>query len=1125
MKVLAGLLKGGNTALLVLIILLLLVWFGGESLGLEKKVRILAVVGVLALALAVVVLQKVLAVRSALLIEQKLKAQGQEQIQSARPDQRAEVQAVQGQLDEAIAALKASRMGKGALYKLPWYMIIGPPGSGKSTALQESGLNFPYVSQGRKGVRGVGGTRNCDWWFTDEGILLDTAGRYTTEIDDREEWLGFLDLIKRARKKKPINGVIVAVAVSDLLPATEEELEAHAKNIRDRIDELTNRLELVFPVYLLFTKCDLLQGFVEFFEDFTKQERSQVWGCTLAYGPSAGKDYRQIFDEETQRLFRGLAHQRLGSLAGERPSAKKQNIFVFPLQYQAATKKLADFVGLLFRPNPFQETSVLRGLYFTSGTQEGTPIDQVIRSMSAAFGLQDEGAGSAAPVVDKKSYFINHLFTKIIFADQNLARLSSRMQRRLKVVHYGTLGLSAVGTLVLFAAFVISFFGNRGLLSEARAAAVAVREAERTGVPSPQALDLLEGLRREAERLDGHDRRSTPLSLRWGLYRGGAMNPAVRKVYFDALRKHLLAPATARLRDELQALYDKEGKTGEDYFQLSDLHRVYQMMGAMLPAEKHRELIEATLAKDGRWLSGVKGAPSPAAEAQLQFFLSQLDRPEEWKVPVDRVLVNRINEGLAQTLWVLESYRDIVDSGKGAFQKVTGETYVKGRGKDLLKFTTEFSALFTQAGWNDYVKSAIRNKSETLASRYAELKIQKAAPQIEGELRERHGERYAREWDAYVAGVQVLPFQNLADAAEKMKVLAGDQSPFNELFRGVWEGQRLRMDEAALPAAADLKPVGEARNALYEFQQAVEEFVASTQAGSRVTGSVREGKLQPLLDAFKKTLRGLDAAVRAAPPAAQERLRGVLHQVVDNARGALAREAQEEANGLWERSVVKAFKEAVPGRYPFDESAAPEAPMGAVAALFQPKGTLFSAYDGLQTLNKQNLEGKPLVAFSREFTSSIRRSETLRDALFKGGAEKVNVPLRVTLKQRTGVAQVRFTLGSKEFKHNDVPEGRSEFIWQGEPGAKVSIRVGEDQRWYETKDYAKEEWALLRLMADGSPQSKGEKAIVCTYPFKVTQLGVEQTLYADVEYEALDRVHPFQKEFFAKFAVPERVGP
>ena len=213
MKILAAIAKGGTTLILVLLIILLLIWFGGEQFHVDKKIRLAAVVGVLVVAFVLVAIQKVMAVRSAMLIEQKLKAQAQEQVESARPDQRADVQAVQGQLNEALQALKTSRLGKGALYKLPWYMIIGPPGSGKSTLFQESGLNFPFTSQGKKGLRGVGGTRNCDWWFTDEGILLDTAGRYTTELDDRDEWLGFLNLLKQARKRKPSHSSRSSISV------------------------------------------------------------------------------------------------------------------------------------------------------------------------------------------------------------------------------------------------------------------------------------------------------------------------------------------------------------------------------------------------------------------------------------------------------------------------------------------------------------------------------------------------------------------------------------------------------------------------------------------------------------------------------------------------------------------------------------------------------------------------------------------------------------------------------------------------------------------------------------------------------------------------------------------------
>ena len=124
---------------------------------------------------------------------------------SARSAQ--EIATLQARFKEAITVLRKARFKGRAgerqyLYQLPWYVIVGAPGSGKTTALINSGLKFPLEEQS---VKGVGGTRNCDWWFTDEAVLLDTAGRYVTQDSeqkvDASAWLGFLDLLKRFRPR------------------------------------------------------------------------------------------------------------------------------------------------------------------------------------------------------------------------------------------------------------------------------------------------------------------------------------------------------------------------------------------------------------------------------------------------------------------------------------------------------------------------------------------------------------------------------------------------------------------------------------------------------------------------------------------------------------------------------------------------------------------------------------------------------------------------------------------------------------------------------------------------------------------------------------------------------------
>ena len=170
------------------------------------------------------------------------------------------------------------RMSGKFLYELPWYLIIGAPGTGKTTALQNAGLRFPLSEHmGDQAVRGVGGTRDCDWWFTDSAVLIDTAGRFTTQDSDRENdkstWGSFLALLKKSRPRQPLNGVLVTVSAPDLLLKSPADKLRHAQAVRTRVQELHEQLGIRLPIYLLVTKCDLIAGFTDSFSSLDKAQR------------------------------------------------------------------------------------------------------------------------------------------------------------------------------------------------------------------------------------------------------------------------------------------------------------------------------------------------------------------------------------------------------------------------------------------------------------------------------------------------------------------------------------------------------------------------------------------------------------------------------------------------------------------------------------------------------------------------------------------------------------------------------------------------------------------------------------------------------------------------------------
>src|SRR3569623_1054079 len=308
-----------------------------------------------------------------------------------RPDLQAEIEAMQAECQMAVSARKGSKLGRNgrdALGLLPWYVMIGPSASGKTTAIRSSGLKLPYGKTGK--VRGVGGTRNCDWWMTNDAILLDTAGRWSTEEDAREEWLAFLDLLKATRPKKPINGILLAIPVPDL-QKSEDEIAELARTLRERIDEVIGRLQVVVPVYVMITKCDLVSGFVETFGDLKDRERGQIWGFTLPLINDHAAPI-EIFAEHFDQLPDVLERNAVVRMGEERRVEARAAICAFPQQFGTLRQGLIDLVANLFETNRYQDGPIMRGLYFSSGTQEGRPVDRIMEKMASALGVRPRSA-------------------------------------------------------------------------------------------------------------------------------------------------------------------------------------------------------------------------------------------------------------------------------------------------------------------------------------------------------------------------------------------------------------------------------------------------------------------------------------------------------------------------------------------------------------------------------------------------------------------------------------------------------------------------------------------------------------------------------------------------------------
>jgi len=369
-----------------------------------------------------------------------------------------EIELIRERFEGALKTLRDNpvdrRRSRNFLYDLPWYIIIGPPGTGKTTILKNSGLHFPLEADGQGAIQGMGGTRNCDWWIANEAVLIDTAGRYTTQDVNQDidaaAWGGFLNLLKENRKRRPINGVLLAVSIADVVLASEAERQRQAAVLRQRLRELHRSFSLRLPVYVLFTKCDLVAGFEEYFDDIDESEREQIWGVTLPYDGGQmtfGPAFESGFLDLVSRLERRLPFK----LGAERANSRRCRIYGFPHEFASMATVLRSFLGEVFTVNRYEAQPLLRGVYFTSGTQEGTPFDRLLGAMGRSFAL---APSAQAPMSGQsKAFFIHKVLSEIIFPEQNLVGKNTRLERQMAAIR-----LAAVAAMLLVTAGLSAYW-------------------------------------------------------------------------------------------------------------------------------------------------------------------------------------------------------------------------------------------------------------------------------------------------------------------------------------------------------------------------------------------------------------------------------------------------------------------------------------------------------------------------------------------------------------------------------------------------------------------------------------------------------------------------------------------
>lgn len=1042
----------------------------GAWLEWSMTVRLLGVIGVLFVCVVVLVVGFMRANKAAGAIEQSIKMQAQLQKQQTRPDRQSEIEALQRELERAIEMLKQSKLGRrgprgrAALYALPWYMFIGPPAAGKTTAITNSGLKFPI---GTNRIRGVGGTRNCDWFFSDQAILLDTAGRYMTEYEDSEEWMAFLDTLKKHRKERPINGVIVGISLADLADVTVDEVDWHASNIRLRIDELIRHLGVRFPVYVLFTKCDLLQGFVEFFGELTRSEREQIWGSTLD-GKQTEADVSRAFEDEFDRLCETLSNLRSAHLMRSMKREERRRVYVFPLEFAAMRDRLSLFVGRLFQPNPYQESPIFRGFYFTSGTQEGVPIDRVIQAIAAQANLPVvTDASGPDPEMEAKSYFIKDVFTEVIIPDQYMVAQTSRTQRRHRFLQAGV-GVAAVLLLVLFGlAMSQAFVRSTMSLSRVQEAAEAAAPVNWSTGAAMASLAHMEQLRGEIETLE--QREANPPWLQLGLYRGGTVLEPARRLYLDRAQAFVAEHPYPLLLRRLQAPSPEARVQGEAREVLYEDLKAYLLLTsehARLEEESHRQELRSHLLQLTQERTPALASEETAAalEKQIDTFVEGLRRGQVAPFEPDPVLVSQVRRVIFQAPSVANLYTTIRERAAGELPAFTLADAVPAHYMSHFSTQPEVPGFFTRTGWESYVKEAIARESEdpertewvmgySTEDLPAAMRDQEA---VARELEALYFNEYAARWEQFLRNVELRSAGDLRAAAQQLDALgsqydspilyvlahATEQTRFrNEGLENLQDRVEERVDRAAEAQVRNRTGVVGAvtgREKEEELHPVERRFTAlhALNANAATSGGAAPGLYKAIegLKRVAEVLSGLanNGNAQAADYAVQvlEQNGGPLQAELQSIQSALGRfdddvrrdlferpvrdawrlvlrSAQAHLNDQWRSQVYDPFRARLADVYPFSASTQ-GASLADVESYFHPQSGAVVTFMNEEMKAFLGRDGAPRrwegqgIAVSAATRQAMAQAERIAGGLFSGGTMRLDLELQPDLPEREG---------------------------------------------------------------------------------------------------------------------------
>lgn len=699
---------------------------------------------------------------------------------------------------------------------LPLVFVVGDRGSTKTSAMVYSGVEPELLAGAAFGEgNAIVPTQHANIWFARGTAFVEAAGAV---FADPQKWLALVRRLKPASLKSLVGkgqqaprGVLLCFDVETFAkPGGAEAVTAAARYIQARFAEISQVLGINFPVYVLFTRTDRVQFFVDYVRHFSNEEATQVFGATLPI-----RDYTQgVFAEEEGRrlsdafnnLFFSLCDKRTVFLPREGDSTKTPQPYEFPRELAKLRGSIVNFLVEVCRPSQLRASPFLRGFYF-SGVRPIVVSDAAPVSLRADGGEEAlRGAGAATQMfrmgklqedMQKQAQakqqnagrrvpqwmFLGHLFNGVLLRDTS-ALGASGSSTKTSFLQRLLLGGAAALFLLFSIGLLVSFFQNKGLQSTAITAATDLAptaDLQACALPSLDQLKKLDTLRKSLAQLTEYEDNGAPLTYRLGLYAGNELLPNVRLAYYDRFRALLFGQTQKGLVTFMRNAPDSSSPS-DDYGFAYDSVKSY-----LLTAKEWNRTSDKALASflgvtlDQRWekckTQDIPKDVADLAKTQFDFYASDLSHGNPYaatndpSVPKAQKYLSTFG-GVKAAYMALLGEADRVKPAQNYNERFAGSSYG-------VISTRQVRYAFTKPGY-DAVMNIMKNKKQGgeawVLGDYSSNTVPK--DELEKGIRDLYAADYIDTWRKVLSEARFTGYPGgLPEAETKLIKLTSSTSP------------------------------------------------------------------------------------------------------------------------------------------------------------------------------------------------------------------------------------------------------------------------------------------------------------------------------------------------------------